>query len=64
MANSVMNDVFSGEELRKITKSIKDFLYAKTDRQGTLSRTSCMDLIKFLDYVPEAGQLLNFSEKI
>lgn len=59
-ANSMLNGVFSEEELEIIIQNIMRFLYDMTRNHGHIHRYHCWDLISYLNDIPEPEDLLYY----
>lgn len=58
-----MTFTYSTEELKKVTRSITKYLYDMTNNRERLSKTSCMDLIEFLNYIVYNSTVFNGTYK-
>jgi len=59
VANNKLSEPFSEEEIEDIKQSIINFLYDMTKEEERLGRQCCMDLVEFMDYIPESEILID-----
>ena len=60
VANGKLDEPFSENEIKQIKQSITAFLYDMTRDEGRLGRQCCMDLVEFMDYIPEPEILVDY----
>jgi len=60
VANSKLDEPFSDDEIKEIKINITAFLYDMTREEGRSGRLCCMDLVEFMDYIPEPEILLDY----
>jgi len=62
-ANKKLNKPYTKTELRKLTKTIIEFLYDMTDNREQLYESNCLNLVEYIDYIPDPRDILGYKRK-
>ena len=63
VANNQLDDPFSEDKIRTITQSIVTFLYDMSKRRGKLGTYCCLDLVSYMNQVPEPDIIIQYVDQ-
>jgi len=63
-ANNELNKPYTKTELRKLIKTIIEFLYDMTENREQLYESNCLNLVEYIDYIPDPCDILDYKRVI